>query len=89
MSVRLDGLAYQGDNVYRGQYMATNPKWEGEMTEQYLTVKRTARQLDVGEPTIRRWIAEGKLAAVRVGSRAIRIQAESIPLLLAPRGITK
>ena len=59
------------------------------MTQQFFTVKRTAQRLDVGEPTIRRWIAEGKLTAVRVGTRAIRVQAESVAQLLSPRTLTK
>ena len=59
------------------------------MTQQFFTVKRTALRLDVGEPTIRRWIAEGKLAAVRVGTRAIRIQADSVAQLLTPRTAIK
>ena len=59
------------------------------MTQQFFTVERTALRLDVGEPTIRRWIAEGKLAAVRVGTRAIRVQADSVAQLLSPRAVTK
>jgi excisionase family DNA binding protein len=59
------------------------------MAKQFFTVKRTAQRLDVGEPTIRRWILEGKLAAVRVGTRAIRVQADSVAQLLSPRTLTK
>ena len=59
------------------------------MTKQFFTVKRTAQRLDIAEPTVRRWIAEGKLAAVRVGTRAIRVQADSVAQLLSPRTLTK
>ena len=48
------------------------------MTQQFFTVKRTALRLDVGE---------GKLTAVRVGTRAIRVQADSVAQLLSPRKV--
>lgn len=41
---------------------------------EYLTVREAADLLRVSVPTIRRWIAAGRLRAVRFGARAIRIK---------------
>lgn len=43
-----------------------------------------ADRLGCSPRTIRRWIAEGRLTAYRLGSRAIRIDLEQIDALLTP-----
>jgi excisionase family DNA binding protein len=48
-----------------------------------LTVKETADMLRVSPVTVRRYIASGKLAAVRVG-RNIRIRRDAVERLLSP-----
>jgi excisionase family DNA binding protein len=48
-----------------------------------LTVKETADMLRVSQVTVRRYIASGKLAAVRVG-RNIRIRREDVEGMLTP-----
>jgi excisionase family DNA binding protein len=48
-----------------------------------LTVDETARLLKVTQITVRRFIAEGRLPAVRVG-RAVRVRREALDQLLKP-----
>jgi excisionase family DNA binding protein len=48
-----------------------------------LTVQETAQLLRVTPLTIRRYVANGRLAAVKVG-RGVRIQREAIAQLLEP-----
>src|SRR5688572_18626973 len=48
-----------------------------------LTVEETAQLLKVVPVTVRRYIADGRLPAVRVG-RAVRVDKESIGSLLKP-----
>lgn len=43
------------------------------MTETYLYVQSVARRLKCSERTVYRLIQEGKLRAIRVGGRALRI----------------
>lgn len=50
---------------------------------EFLTVQETADALKVSPVTIRRYIASGKLAAVRVG-RSIRIKREAIDEFVTP-----
>jgi len=52
----------------------------------YLTVHEVAGRLRVSEPTIRRWIAAGRLPAIRVG-RLLRIKESDLNGFLpeAPR----
>lgn len=40
---------------------------------EYLTVREAADLLRVSVPTIRRWIASGRLRAVRPGGRTVRV----------------
>jgi excisionase family DNA binding protein len=53
-----------------------------------LTVQEVARFLKVNPMTVRRYIASGRLPAVRVGRRVrvSREAAEALPLPLAPKG---
>jgi excisionase family DNA binding protein len=48
-----------------------------------LTVDETAKLLKVAPVTVRRYIADGRLPAVRVG-RSVRVRRESIGALLRP-----
>lgn len=48
-----------------------------------LTVDETARLLKVNRITVRRFIASGRLPAVRVGRR-VRIRADAVEAVLAP-----
>jgi excisionase family DNA binding protein len=50
----------------------------------YMSLKDAATQYGVSERTIRRRIAEGKLAAYRVGPRSIRVTAEDVAALAQP-----
>jgi excisionase family DNA binding protein len=52
-----------------------------------LTVQETAQILRVSPLTIRRYVADGRLAAVKVG-RAVRIQREAVAEFLQPAGAT-
>ena len=48
-----------------------------------LTVQETAQLLRVSPLTIRRYVADGRLAAVKVG-RAVRIERDAVAQLLEP-----
>ena len=50
------------------------------------TIKQTAPYFGVDEKTVRRWIAQGRLVAHRVGPRLIRIDRASILKLASPIG---
>jgi len=50
----------------------------------YATVKSAAKHWNVSTRTIRRRIAEGKLKAVRVGPRSIRVAVEDLEQLGEP-----
>jgi len=42
-----------------------------------LTVKQVAKLLNVNDATVRKWISEGKLAAVKIG-RIIRVEEKEV-----------
>ncbi|HEY7060472.1 MAG TPA: helix-turn-helix domain-containing protein [Chloroflexota bacterium] len=50
----------------------------------YYTVGQAARTLGVSPATIWRWIQTGKLAAYRIGPRAIRIRPEDLQATIQP-----
>jgi excisionase family DNA binding protein len=50
------------------------------------TVKQTAEYLSVDTRTIRRWIAQSRIVAYRVGPRLIRIDRDSVLKLATPVG---
>lgn len=52
--------------------------------KRHLTLKQAAEWYGVSERTLRRRIAEGKLPAVRVGPRSIRVTAEDVAALAQP-----
>jgi len=46
--------------------------------EQYATLGEAAELFRVDQRTIRRWVADGTLSAVRIGKRALRIDLASL-----------
>jgi excisionase family DNA binding protein len=54
---------------------------------EFLTVKEAAELLRVSVPTIRRWIASGRLPGVRLGARTLRVRRSS--LARARRGVER
>jgi excisionase family DNA binding protein len=50
------------------------------------TIKQTAAYFGTDPKTIRRWIADGRLIAYRVGPRLIRVDRDSILKLASPIG---
>ncbi len=56
-----------------------------ETTEsEYCTVAEAAQLFRVSKPTVWRWIASGRLPAVRRGPRAIRIRRADLDLVTQP-----
>lgn len=53
-----------------------------------LTVHETARMLKVAPITVRRYIAAGRLAAVKVG-KGVRVRKEAVDQILEPVDLTK
>ena len=49
-----------------------------------ISLEDAARRLDVHPRTVRRYIAESRLTAFRVGPRLIRVDAAEVDALLAP-----
>ncbi len=50
--------------------------------EEYLTINEIARHLKLNHQTIRNWIAQGRLPAIRIGRR-IRIRRADLDVILA------
>ena len=50
---------------------------------QYETLQQAAKRVQLGERTLRRYIAEGKLVGYRAG-RAIRLKPEDVDALFTP-----
>lgn len=51
--------------------------------QHYETLQQAAKRLQLGERTLRRYIAEGKLTAYRAG-RAIRLKPQDVDALFTP-----
>ena len=49
-----------------------------------ITVAESAKQLNVSELTIRRWISHGHLTAYRLGSKLIRLDANEVDQFATP-----
>ncbi|MCT9000795.1 helix-turn-helix transcriptional regulator [Microbacterium memoriense] len=58
--------------------MSTTPAPE------WLTLRDTAERLSISEKSVRRWIADGRLKAVRIGPRLLRVDADSILAVAEP-----
>ena len=54
------------------------------MEDAYLTVDEVAKRLRVTKQAVYNWIADGRLKAVRVAGKAIRIPVSSVLAILAP-----
>lgn len=52
--------------------------------DELLTIAETARLLKVSRVTVQRWLKAGRLAAVRVGPKAIRIRRGEIARITQP-----
>jgi len=50
--------------------------------DEYLTVAEIAELLKVNQQTVRNWIADGALAAVRVGPRRVRVRRTDLDAYL-------
>jgi excisionase family DNA binding protein len=50
------------------------------------TIQQAAAWLGVDPKTVRRYIAQGRLKAVRIGPRLIRVERESLLALAKPIG---
>src|SRR5438552_14657932 len=55
----------------------------GSAPMELLTIQETARMLKVHPMTIRRYVADGRLPAVRVG-KGVRVRKEAVDLLVTP-----
>lgn len=53
---------------------------------QRASIAETAEYLGVSTKTVRRYIADGKLKAVRLGPRLIRVERSSVEALMRPIG---
>ncbi len=51
-----------------------------------LGLQEVANYLDVDYRTIRRWVASGRLNAVRVGPRLLKVSAADVEKLIRPVG---
>ena len=52
------------------------------MNEEWMTIPETARHLGISEKSVRRWVDAGKINAVRVGPRMIRVEVASLDSLV-------
>jgi excisionase family DNA binding protein len=55
-----------------------------ETEHELLTIREAAEVLRVSEVTISRWIKQGRLPALRVGPRAIRIRRDDLDKVVTP-----
>lgn len=65
--------------------MADNPgRMADALHKRHLTLREAADWYGVSERTLRRRISEGRLPAVRLGPRSIRVRAEDVEALAVP-----
>jgi excisionase family DNA binding protein len=53
------------------------------VNDELLSVRSTAKLLGVSSKTVRRWLASGRLASLRLGTRTLRVDGSSVTRLLA------
>lgn len=63
--------------------MAGKPTTLHKKLQAYETLQEAAQRVRLGERTLRRYIAEGRLTAYRAG-RAIRLKPEDVDALFTP-----
>ncbi|ADL71294.1 hypothetical protein SEA_MORROW_35 [Mycobacterium phage Morrow] len=56
------------------------------MLPQRASIQQTADYLGVSVKTVRRYIADGRLKAIRLGPRLIRVERDSVEALMRPIG---
>ncbi|AEK07402.1 DNA binding domain protein [Mycobacterium phage Rockstar] len=56
------------------------------MLPQRASIQQVADHLGVSTRTVRNYIADGKLKAVRLGPRLIRVERDSVEALMRPIG---
>ncbi len=49
----------------------------------YLSLQDIAEELGISDRTVRRWVASGKLPAIRPSERVIRVKAEDLDAFIA------
>lgn len=63
--------------------MEYNPMSKPSALQSYETLQQASERVQLGERTLRRYIAEGRLTAYRSG-RAIRLRPEDVDALFTP-----
>lgn len=63
--------------------MSSMPTALQKKLQHYETMSQAATRVQIGERTLRRYIAEGKLTAYRAG-RAIRLKPQDVDALFTP-----
>jgi excisionase family DNA binding protein len=53
-------------------------------SDPYLTVSQVAQELNVSVESVRDWIAQGRLVAIRPGRRAWRVRRSDLDRMLRP-----
>jgi excisionase family DNA binding protein len=56
------------------------------LDEEYVTIEQAADLLHVNKSTIRRWIAQDRLPAYRVGQRRVAVKRGDVARLITPSG---
>lgn len=56
-------------------------------TRRLVSLNDTAEMLDVSVKTVRRYIASGRLDAVRLGRRTLRVRIESVDRLIEEHSV--
>ncbi|MCB1288119.1 MAG: helix-turn-helix domain-containing protein [Mycobacterium sp.] len=51
-----------------------------------ISLQEAAERCDVSYKSIRRWIAAGRIDAVRVGPRLLKVRADDLAKLMQPTG---
>lgn len=55
-------------------------------TPQLIGIPEAAERCGVHYRTFRRWVSEGRISAVRVGPKLLKVDAADLAALLAPTG---
>ncbi|PQP24137.1 excisionase family DNA-binding protein [Rhodococcus opacus] len=55
-------------------------------TQEYASVSATAKKYGVSTDTVRRWIEDDRVEAIRLGPKTVRIKIASLEALITPLG---